>query len=84
MAIKVPFDQKVPQLVIDLRGSQGNVFYLIGTGKMLAHQLGLDWDKIYKRMTRGDYIQAVKIFNAYFGQFVTMYVSEEFREQLTA
>ncbi|BBM67890.1 hypothetical protein VA249_45360 (plasmid) [Vibrio alfacsensis] len=82
MSIKVPFEQRIPQIEIDLRGPQGNVFYLFRVGQKLAHQLGMDWDLIFKRMANGDYVQAVRIFDAYFGQYVTMYVSEELREEL--
>ena len=83
MSIKVPLKQKTPQIEIDLRGEKGNVFYLISLGCKLASQLDMDWNTIQRRMTSRDYIQAVKIFDAYFGHYVTMYVSETLREQLT-
>ncbi len=84
MTIKVPLKQRTPQIVIDLQGEHGNVFFLIALARDLSHKLSLDFDKIYKRMSSGDYFHAVKIFDAYFGDFVTMHVSEELREQLNA
>ncbi|EJM7154713.1 MULTISPECIES: hypothetical protein [Vibrio] len=83
MAIKVPFKPKVPQITLDLRGEQGNVFQLISLARKLSAQLGLDGEKIQKRMMTGDYYCAVNIFDAYFGDYVTLLVSEEIREELS-
>ncbi|AUI88846.1 hypothetical protein BS333_20960 (plasmid) [Vibrio azureus] len=83
MAIKVPFKPKVPQITLDLRGEQGNVFQLISLARKLSVQLDLDGEKIQKRMIAGNYYSAVNIFDAYFGDFVTLLVSEDIREQLS-
>jgi hypothetical protein len=58
---------------IDLTGPQGNVFFLIGTAKNLAKQLGLDSAVIQKEMMSGDYENAVNVFDRHFGSFVTLY-----------
>lgn len=52
---------------IDLTGPDGNVFFLIGTAKTLAKQLGLDFDQIQKEMMSSDYENAVQTFDKYFG-----------------
>ena len=58
---------------IDLTGPQGNVFFLIGTARNLAKQLGLDGASIRKEMMSGDYENAVNVFDNHFGSFVTLY-----------
>ena len=58
---------------IDLTGPQGNVFFLIGTARNLAKQLGIDSSSVQKEMMSGDYENAVNVFDKYFGNFVTLY-----------
>lgn len=58
---------------IDLTGPQGNAFFLLGTAKKLAKQLGLDGDEITKEMMSGDYENLLEIFEENFGEFVTLY-----------
>jgi hypothetical protein len=58
---------------IDLTGPDGNAFTLIGYGSRLAKQLGLDKDAIQKEMMSGDYENLLKVFDKYFGEFVTLY-----------
>jgi hypothetical protein len=58
---------------IDLTGPQGNVFFLIGTARNLAKQLGIDSSSVQKEMMSGDYENAVNVFDKYFGSFVTLY-----------
>jgi hypothetical protein len=58
---------------IDLTGPQGNVFFLIGTAKNLAKQLGLDGKEIQTKMMSSDYENAVNVFDENFGHFVTLY-----------
>jgi hypothetical protein len=60
------------EIVIDLTGPDGNVFYLIGQGRRFCKQLGIDTDKFTKEMTSGDYDHAVQTFDNYFGHFVTL------------
>ena len=58
---------------IDLTGPNGNAFYLIGTANNLAKQLGLDKAKVQAEMMSGDYENLIKVFDKYFGHFVTLY-----------
>ena len=58
---------------IDLTGPQGNAFYLLGTAKNLAKQLGLDGKKIMEEMMSGDYENLLQVFDKNFGSIVTLY-----------
>ena len=58
---------------IDLRGPRGNAFFLMGTAKKFARQLGLDDKAIIEEMKSGDYDNLVKVFDSYFGDYVTLY-----------
>lgn len=60
-------------IVIDLTGPQGNAFYLLGTAKNLAKQLGLNEVEIMEEMKSGDYDHLVQTFDNYFGSVVTLY-----------
>jgi hypothetical protein len=66
-------EEKENKLEIDLTGPNGNVFYLIATGGRLCKQIGLNSEMFYRRMTSGDYENAVNTFEEYFGDFVTLY-----------
>jgi len=70
MIVKKP---KTNGITIDLTGPQGNAFYLLGTAKNLANQLGLDGVEIMEEMKSGDYDNLVNTFDKYFGSFVTLY-----------
>lgn len=58
---------------IDLTGPNGNAFYLIGTARKLAKQLGLDSQAIQTEMMKGNYENLIKVFDKHFGHFVTLY-----------
>jgi hypothetical protein len=60
-------------ITIDLTGPQGNAFYLLGTAKNLAKQLGLNEVEIMEEMKSGDYENLIKVFDHYFGSVVTLY-----------
>ena len=62
-----------PTIEIDLTGSQGNAFYLLGTAKKLSNQIGLDSKKIIEEMQKSDYENLVQVFDNYFGNLVTLY-----------
>ena len=62
---------------IDLDGPNGNVFYLLGTAKKYGQLVGVDCDKIIEEMTSGDYYNAVRVFNKYFGSFVVLETNNE-------
>ena len=61
------------EIVIDLTGPDGNVFYLIGQGRKFCKQLGLNSEVFTRRMMSGDYENAINVFEEYFGEFVTLY-----------
>ena len=65
--------KKSTGIEIDLTGPQGNVFFLIGTARNLAKQLGMDSASVQKEMMSGDYENAVNVFDKNFGHFVTLY-----------
>lgn len=58
---------------IDLTGPQGNAFFLLGTAKNLANQLGLDSNEILTEMKKGDYEHLINVFDKNFGSVVTLY-----------
>ena len=58
---------------IDLTGPDGNAFVLIGTAGNLAKQLGFDGKTIRTEMMAGDYENLIKVFDKYFGDYVTLY-----------
>ena len=64
---------KTGKIEIDLTGSEGNAFVLLGYASKLAKQLKLDKEKIRKEMMDGDYENLVKVFDKYFGDFVILY-----------
>ena len=58
---------------IDLTGPDGNAFVLIGTAGNLAKQLCFDGKAIRTEMMAGDYENLIKVFDKYFGDYVTLY-----------
>jgi hypothetical protein len=58
---------------IDLTGSEGNAFVLLGKATTLAKQLGKDHKDITSRMMSGDYENLLNIFDEEFGEFVTLW-----------
>ena len=58
---------------IDLNGSQGNAFYILGVARKLSKSMGLDSEKIRNEMTSGDYENLIKVFDSYFGHYVILY-----------
>ena len=61
------------ELTIDLTGSRGNAFVLLGYAKRFAKQLNLDFTAVNAEMTAGDYENLVEVFDGYFGDYVTLY-----------
>ena len=64
---------KTGPVEIDLTGPDGNACNLIGIASNLAKQLDLDKKKIREEMMSGDYENLLKVFDKYFGEFVTLY-----------
>jgi len=66
--------KKQPQreIIIDLSGSDGNAFVLLGYAKRFARQLGLDATVIQAEMMSGDYENLLEVFDRNFGKFVIL------------
>jgi hypothetical protein len=66
--------KKQPQteIVIDLTGTDGNAFVLMGHAKRLARQIGIDPQPIIEEMMNGDYENLLKVFDRNFGDFVIL------------
>lgn len=74
--IKSIEEKPVKQLEIDLRGPQGNAFFLMGLARDLGKQLG--WSRktielITNTMRIGDYDNLLEIFDYHFGEYVILY-----------
>ena len=67
--------KNLDKIYIDIDGSQGNAFVLLGYAKGFAKDLGLDYKPISDAMTSGDYINLLKVFDKNFGNFVTLQTS---------
>ena len=68
------------ELVINLDGPDGNVFSLMSNAKRLAREVGFDvfyQNTICEKMMSGDYVNAVKTFDKYFGEFVILETTNE-------
>jgi hypothetical protein len=65
---------KQPQtkIVIDLTGSDGNAFALMGYAKRLAKQIGIEPQPIIEEMMSGDYENLLEVFDRNFGDFVIL------------
>jgi len=72
MTIKNASERK-RRIEIDLRGSQGNAFYLLATAHDLCKRLNKDWTDIDNRMTSSDYDNLIKVFDEEFGKYVDLY-----------
>lgn len=57
---------------IDLSGSDGNLFVLLGHATRLARQWALDEKVVINEMTASDYRNAVETFDRYFGDIVDL------------
>jgi hypothetical protein len=63
---------------IDLRGTQGNAFYIMGTAKDLHKRLtkmGIElpaWGEIQKDMMSSDYNNLISVFDKHFGDYVDL------------
>ena len=59
-------------MLIDLSGPDGNAFTLLSYAAKFCKELGLDREKILREMRSGDYENLIKVFDSYFGSFVTI------------
>ena len=58
--------------VIDLTGSDGNAFVLLGIAKGLCKQLQIEDDIILDDMKSGDYEHLINTFDNYFGDLIDL------------
>ena len=78
MAVKKKSNNQ--KMVIDLDGSQGNAFVLLGTAKQILQNSRMDKDTtemVLDEMKSGDYINLIKTFDKYFGTVVTLETSNQ-------
>ena len=64
--------------VIDLDGSQGNAFVLLGYASQTLKNSGMEkktQDRILNEMKSSDYINLLKVFDKYFGTVYTLQTS---------
>ena len=57
---------------IDLTGPDGNAYFLLGTARNFAKQLGLDEEAIVEEMKSGDYENLITVFDKHFGEYVDL------------
>tara|TARA_B100000287_G_C19989081_1_gene525744 strand:- start:41 stop:259 length:219 start_codon:yes stop_codon:yes gene_type:complete len=58
--------------IIDLTGSQGNAFYLLGLAKKFCKELQIDDSLVLEDMKSGDYEHLIVTFDTYFGDIVDL------------
>ena len=78
MAVKKKSNNQ--KMVIDLDGSQGNAFVLLGTAQQILQNSRMNKDTIkvvLDEMKSGDYINLIKTFDKYFGTIVTLETSNQ-------
>jgi len=66
---------KFRKRVIDLNGSEGNAFYLLGTASNLCKQIGISVerrDEILDEMRSDDYEHLIQTFDKYFGKLIDL------------
>ena len=67
------------KVIIDLDGPDGNAFFLLGSARKFAKQLGKtekEINAIIEDMKSGDYENLIKVFDREFGEFVILERSE--------
>lgn len=66
---------------IDLRGPQGNAFFLLGSARLWCKQLGRDAAPLLAEMQAGDYTNLVAIFKREFGDIVDIVGEQDFGDK---
>lgn len=69
-------DTSVKKQFIDLRGSNGNCFALLGAASKLGKQLEFSAEKqkeIQTKMMSSSYENLISVFDEYFGEYVDLY-----------
>ena len=63
------------KIIINIDGEKGNAFFLLGQARSFAKDLSLDYNKILDEMRSSNYINLLKVFDKYFGDYVTLQTS---------
>jgi hypothetical protein len=58
------------EIVINLKGPDGNAFVLLSVAKDLSHKNKFNWDVVYDELTRSDYENLIAVMENYFGDQV--------------
>lgn len=66
-----------PRTTINLDGPNGNAFALLLIARDCARMLGLDADEVTNQMQAGDYINLVRVFDSYFGDYIDLETTSE-------
>lgn len=64
--------------VIDLRGPEGNAFYILGVAHRLARGLKLDDKVIETEMMADDYDNLIRVFKKYFDDYIELVGEPDF------
>lgn len=73
--------RNISRRTIDLNGPEGNAFYLIGLVSSTAKQLGMSKHTITTRMMSGDYFNLLAEFEAAFGDFYYLILTDDIDSQ---
>lgn len=73
MTIKPHDELPEAERFIDLRGTDGNAYCLMGYVKQFCKQLDRDPKPVIEEMMSGDYDNLVEVFDREFGDLVTLY-----------
>ena len=57
-------------ITIDLKGPEGNSYFLLMMGLQISRLVGLDFEKIEKEMKKSDYENLLNVFKHYFSEYV--------------
>jgi hypothetical protein len=63
---------RVGKIEIDITGSQGNAFVILGYARQYAKELGMDSKPIIEEMMSGDYENLLEVFDKNFGDYVDL------------
>lgn len=63
---------RVGKIEIDITGSQGNAFVIMGYAQQYAKQLGMNSKPIIDEMMSGDYENLLEVFDKHFGDYVDL------------
>lgn len=64
--------ENIGKIIIDLTGTQGNAYYILGVAENLCKQVGIDSKPLLDEMRSGDYENLIEVFDKKFGSVVTM------------